>query len=76
MNFQIKFLKFLVFTAILLLLFAGLNAQGIYIDFGNHVISRYIHTVGTDPGNDGEIVIAQVQEEYCAQNTGKYDSAF
>jgi hypothetical protein len=53
---------FLLFTII------NLQAQGIYIDFGQKDITRYVQNVGNTAGSDGEIALSYIKPEYCAKN--------
>ncbi|RQW04472.1 hypothetical protein EH222_11170, partial [candidate division KSB1 bacterium] len=50
---------------------AGLCAQGIYLDFGSTVRSRYMRNVGNSSGTDGETISTRIDKEFCVQSIGK-----
>jgi hypothetical protein len=49
---------------------SSLQAQGIYVDFGNRIRSRHMENVGNTVGSDGETVAAVIETQFCAQSVG------
>jgi len=70
MSYPEKICVPLFVTIFIFLIISGLEAQGIFIDFGESNVTHYIQNVGNDVGSDGEIVIPEIDGEYCAQNAG------